>query len=149
MLYGDGHVEMQLTPFCGVDQDNIYAFGPPMLPGGRYPPPSAGISGPPLHPNDSVLLPVATTDPGRGGPSQLTLLIDSGALGRWLRNGAWVVVLGWVFVRWLAPLFILSFRAAREQTPARRRIRKGLCPACGYDLRASPEQCPECGRLHT
>ena len=26
-----------------------------------------------------------------------------------------------------------------------RRRRKHLCPACGYDLRASPERCPECG----
>jgi hypothetical protein len=27
----------------------------------------------------------------------------------------------------------------------RRRLRPGLCPRCGYDLRATPGKCPECG----
>ncbi|HEY2585846.1 MAG TPA: zinc ribbon domain-containing protein [Tepidisphaeraceae bacterium] len=53
-----------------------------------------------------------------------------------------------VFPLWLLPAafalpVLLTWALAVIRR--RRRIRHGLCPACGYDLRASTERCPECG----
>ena len=41
---------------------------------------------------------------------------------------------------------ILPARRLWRSRTRRLRSRRGLCPACGYDLRATPGRCPECGR---
>jgi hypothetical protein len=42
-------------------------------------------------------------------------------------------------------LFPLPARAVRRTWVTWRRNRSGLCPICGYDLRATSDRCPECG----
>jgi hypothetical protein len=56
------------------------------------------------------------------------------------------------FPYWL-PILLASLlplvRAHRARHRRRRLREQTLCPACGYDLRATPDRCPECGRPAT
>ena len=48
---------------------------------------------------------------------------------------------------WSVIVLAAALPAARLRSHRRRRRRAatGLCPRCGYDLRATPGRCPECG----
>jgi hypothetical protein len=47
---------------------------------------------------------------------------------------------------WIILCLLLPGARAAALLRSRSRARSGCCLSCGYDLRASPERCPECGR---
>ena len=63
-----------------------------------------------------------------------------------IRGGGFEVSL-WPVAALTAVLPALWLLRGRRVALARRRSAAGLCPSCGYDLRATPGACPECGMM--
>jgi hypothetical protein len=57
--------------------------------------------------------------------------------------GWWTFSIPYWFLALAAAMSPVAWLVRRRKL--RGRIARGLCPRCGYDLRASPERCPECG----
>ena len=54
------------------------------------------------------------------------------------------------FLAFTVPLLIIYFALVyRRKRRFASRITGGLCPKCGYDLRATPGRCPACGNPPT
>jgi hypothetical protein len=66
-----------------------------------------------------------------------------GARGLEMLSSAQLVMIPtWLVIAGTAIIPALHFTTIFRR---RRHARLGLCPQCGYDLRASPGRCPECG----
>jgi hypothetical protein len=65
---------------------------------------------------------------------------STGGYGAQYRVTHWLLY-GITLIPPLAWMLLRHLRASRLNA----RYARGLCPECGYDLRASPGRCPECG----
>ena len=92
-----------------------------------------------------------------GSATQVLLVHPGGPFWAKKDSSSWSIPKGelpWVYVpHWvvatagaLRPLLWLA-AVTPKRLRLRRRKRLGLCLECGYDLRESPERCPECGNV--
>jgi hypothetical protein len=79
------------------------------------------------------------------GP-RVAFTTSSGATAVCAIRSDWIVIPHWMtLVACSVPLAVWVVQTRRRRRD-RWRAERGLCLSCGYDLRVSPERCPECGR---
>lgn len=104
-----------------------------------------GLPGPFWH--DSESDPVPASSAGLGATWEWGAVGFGGWTNTFMTRQSSSVMTGIYVPHWfLLFLFaIIPFVKVRRALLLRRRAAKGCCTKCGYDLRASPEKCPECG----
>lgn len=75
---------------------------------------------------------------------QLFVRTPSGAENVYGYRAASSIFAGVLWLWFIVVLTQLIIKFARVP-PAEQRRQAGLCPSCGYDIRATPDRCPECG----
>jgi hypothetical protein len=71
-------------------------------------------------------------------------IADNVAPGRW---GYGIVLPFWLLCASTGAWPVARTLRQRKIELQHARQMRGLCPKCGYDLRATPDRCPECGTL--
>jgi hypothetical protein len=97
------------------------------------------------HWNMSFNFPIADLPLGWSLYSSIPISIPPRANIPSFAGGFWYVRIPYPIV---IPLLVSPWAIAKARATRRlRRLRRQLCPNCGYDLRASPDRCPECGEI--